>query len=72
MDKDGFTKWVKQCREYAVELKIMEDVDYLSLSLYGDWSPEGGRDTAQTILRSDQKDIKIQFEGASTVILPVD
>ena len=62
MDRDGFAKWVKQCQEYAVELKIMEGVDYLSLSLYGDWSPEGGfSDTAQAILRSDQKDIKIQF-----------
>ena len=45
MDKDGFAKWVKQCQEYAVELKLMEGVDYLSLSLYGNWSSDGGRDT---------------------------
>ena len=64
VDKDGFTKWVKQCRDYAVEIGLMEDGCDLGLSAHGKYDAILGRDSAYTVLSKHQREVRIKFEDA--------
>ena len=74
MDKDGFTKWVKQCRGYAVEIGLMEDGCELTLGAYSEFDVIDGRDSAFASLSKHHQEIRIKFEDAprnKTVKIPV-
>ena len=75
MDKDGFTKWVKQCREYAVEIGLMEDGCELTLGAYCEYDRSEERDTAYAGLNNYQDEVRVQFNDAPrnrSVTFPVE
>ena len=75
MDKDGFTKWVKQCRDYAVEIGLMEDGCDLTLGAYSEFDVNSGRDRAFASLSKDQQELSVKFEDApmnKEVIIPLE
>ena len=64
MDRDGFAKWVKQCRHYAVEIGLMEDGSQLTLSAYSEFDVIDGRDSAFAGLNKHQEEVEVQFDDA--------